>query len=385
MTDAVTIIVNGTEYTDFTEVSVTKSIETLAGTFMFRTTSTPNIDFPLKVNSEVQIIVENEQVINGYIEKLHIDYSASQHFIRVSGRDRTADVIDSTVGGTETSEFNMPINGLSLTQITRRLLDKFNLFNIQVIDDADTEPFKQDIVAAEYGTTLFEFLNKYAKKRQVLLTTNGQGDLVYTRAPILTFSTPLLLSKTEPSTILRGSIYFDNTRRFNQYICSSQDNPSAYLDTSKLPKNIAGSDGKATDNEVRTSRIYHFESDSSSSQGPLPGRAKWEANFRKSQAIKWTYTVQGHVAKNDNEIWKPGGLVLVVDGFASLNSYLLISSVEYRFSLTEGSRTTLRLLDKDSFTLLISKPESEKKASDTGLSQYLDLTKLAQAIKRGVV
>lgn len=384
MTDPINIMINGVEYFDFTDVTITKSIETFAGKFVITTTSTSNIDFPLKVNSECKILVQGEPVINGYIESLIIDYDDKTHSIQVTGRDRTADLVDSTVGGSDTSEFQLPTKGLTLKQITESLLTKFNLSSIKVIDNHGTKPFKKgDIVSAEYGTKVFDFLEKYAKKRQVLLTTDGNGDIVFTRTPTKQYITPLLLSDTEPSTILRGSIRYNNSKRYNKYLCTTQDNPAAldqFIDTSKItsPSKVAGNEsvGQATDNEVRSSRIYHFESESSSSSEPLNDRAKWEANFRKSQASKWSYTVQGHIAKDDSMIWKPGYKVLVVDSFANLNSYALISSVEYKFNLTGGSKTVLKLLPDIAFSLLITKPENEAAATDTGLSQYIDITKL---------
>jgi prophage tail gpP-like protein len=377
MSDAVNIIVNGKEYTDFIDVSINKSIETLAGTFSFTTTSTSNINFPLKLNSECQIIVQGEQVINGYIEDLTIDYDSASHNIKVMGRDRTADLVDSTVGGSDTSQFTPPTNGITLKQFTENILVKFNRSSIEVIDNQGTKPFK-DVMSIDYGAKVFDFLEKYAKKRQVLLTTNGDGNIVFTRAPLNKFVTPLLLSRDEPSTILKARIKYNNTKRFNKYICTTQDNPSSLADAISLPSVIAGSDeegGQAIDDQIRNSRIYHFEAEFSSDQNPLKERAIWEANFRKSQSEQRTYTVQGHIAKEDEQIWKPGYTVLVVDEYADLNSYLLVSSVNYRFSLEGGSTTILKLLPEIAFSLLISKPRKEK-GSKTGLDNYIDLSKL---------
>jgi prophage tail gpP-like protein len=377
MSDAVNIIINGQEYTDFLDVSINKSIETLAGSFSFTATSTPNINFPLKLNSECQIIVQGEQVINGYIEKLIIDYDDESHNIKVMGRDRTADLVDSTVGGSDTSQFTPPKNGITLKQFTENILVKFNRSSINVIDNQGTEPFN-DVMSIDYGAKVFDFLEKYAKKRQVLLTTNGDGDIIFTRAPLNKFKTSLLLDRNNPSTILKGRIKYDNTKRFHKYVCTTQDNPSSLADAISLPSVIAGSDdegGIAIDDQIRDSRIYHFEAEFSSDQKPLKDRAIWEANFRKSQSEQRVYTVQGHIAKEDEQIWKPGYTVLVVDELADLNSFLLISSVNYRFSLETGALTILKLLPEIAFSLLISKPEKEK-GSKTGLGEYIDLSQL---------
>lgn len=381
MTDSITIKIAGLEYTDFTHVSVTKSIETLAGSFTIKATSTPNVDFPIKVNSRCQIMIQGEQVLNGFVERLSINYEAEagsgSHDIVVSGNDRTIDLYDSTVGGNESSEFSASKNGVTLKQIAEKVLDQFNMSVIEVIDDGSLRPFKQGTVSAEYGVSCFKFLEKYAQKRQVLITTNGDGNLVFMRAPSNIFKTHLILSKNAPSTILRGSIRYNNAKRFHEYIGSTQGNPSGISQFSTNPKAIASvSSGKKPifDEDIRSSRVYHFEPSFSSSQESLTDRVKWEANFRRSQSQILIYTVQGHIAKEDSQIWRPGYRVVVNDEFANItNQTLLISSVKYEFNASGGSTTVLRLLPEDSFTLLVNKPQLEKSSSKKDSTEYISI------------
>lgn len=370
MTQSINIIIEGKEYTDFTSASVTKSIETLAGSFTFDATSTEKINFPIKVGSACQIVVKGTQVINGHIEKLTINYDATTHSIQIKGRERTADIIDSTLGSGSSTEFKTPI---SLKLITEKILQTLNLSDIKVIENIALKQFQQDNPSTEYGTSAFEFLEKYAKKRQVLLTTDGDGNIVFTRAPTQKYKTALILKQDAASTILSGSIIYDETKRFHDYFCATQDNPSGSTQFFKNAKESVDSSGTATDKSIRDSRIYHFEANFSSASETLNDRCKWESNFRRAQSKIWNYTVQGHIAEDDNMIWKPGYLVRVIDEFSNTNSILLISAVTYTEDLSEGTKTKLKIVTKESFTLEVNKPEKEKQTSQEGSTQYFSI------------
>lgn len=389
MIDEVNVIINGTEYQDFTDVQVTKSIETLAGTFRIATTSSALINFPIKVFSECQILVAGTQVINGYIEKLTISYTdGNAHDITVSGRDRTADIIDSTVKD-KPSNYNPPI---TLKAFTERVLKAYNLSNIKVIEQTPIPEFKKNDskLSGTLGESLFDYIQRYAHKRQVLMTTNGDGNIVFLRAPTQRYNTHLILSENAPATILEAKIDYDTSKMFNEYICHAQENPTSggddtqYSISTKKTSGIKSTSVKPViDDEVRNSRIYTFEADSSTNEETIEKRAKWEANFRRSQMKKWSYTIQGFIAKDDKKIWEPGYLIRVIDDFANTDSILLISSVIYQQNLAQGTRTVLKLVNKDSFTLTVTKPEKEKEENKEGEQQYLSpsLQKIRKKIK----
>ena len=93
--------VNGVRYDGWTEVTVSKSIENLCGSFDFSTTVKESaglvIQNDLKAQDEVKIFIDDTLILTGNIESLSISYSTSDHSIRVSGRDKTGDLIDSSI------------------------------------------------------------------------------------------------------------------------------------------------------------------------------------------------------------------------------------------------------------------------------------------------
>lgn len=89
--------VNGANYGGWTGVSVSRSIETVAGAFDLTCTENVGGDaaqWPLRPNQKCKILVNGQTVIDGYIDKVSIDVSDSAHGIAVSGRDKTGDLVD---------------------------------------------------------------------------------------------------------------------------------------------------------------------------------------------------------------------------------------------------------------------------------------------------
>lgn len=89
--------VDGTNYAGWTAVSVSRSIETVAGAFDLACTENVGgaaAQWPLRPNQKCKILVNGQTVIDGYIDKVSIDVSDSAHGIAVSGRDKTGDLVD---------------------------------------------------------------------------------------------------------------------------------------------------------------------------------------------------------------------------------------------------------------------------------------------------
>ena len=173
------IRLNGQDFTNFISASAALSMETAASAFAFKATADPDNLFPIPNGSLVEILADDIKVITGYVEKLGVGYAGREHTITVQGRSLLADLIDSTVG--EVKEFEGQVN---LEDIIRATLNSIDLSNIKIINQAGSiRNFDaSDITSAETGQNAFDFIESYARKRQVLLTTNGDGNLVIARA-----------------------------------------------------------------------------------------------------------------------------------------------------------------------------------------------------------
>lgn len=368
--DAPSMIVeiNGTQYVGFTNASVSSSMLNITSSFSITATALEGNNYPISQGDKCRILLYQEPVITGYVNSVIPKIDVSSHDISISGRDNTSDIADSTLSGS--IALNAPIN---LIDITKKVLKELNINDVNVISESDIKPFKKgEIIKCEIGESAFSFLGKYARKRQLLLTTDGKGNILYTRASDKTINT--VLCKNEGNqykpNILSSSTYYDDSNRFYKYTIHAQVNTSAAGEDDEYgedePEQETYITASITDDAIRQSRILNFMSDTSYiNNADLQDRVKWEANSRKYDSFKYTAVVQGFLAEQDNKIWRPNMLVNVIDDSAKINSVLLITSVKFDYSL-DGSFTTLEMVDKTTFSLEPVFAEAEKKKKEEG-------------------
>lgn len=361
-----TLEVNGIPYTGFVDpISASASIENLCGTFTFTSSQPTQSSFPIKKGDACRILINNIPIVNGFVEEITVQYNSQSHSITIEGRDKTCDLVDSTLDGKIT--FHAP---LDLIAVTQKVLSYLGITNINVSSNVTIAPFSQgEIVSAEVGQTVFDFIEYYAKKRQVLMTTDGNGNILFTQSGTIQLQTLLVNSNTISSKpiIKSASMNISEVKKFNKYVVYAHTNSAGMgvaSDFNQLPvdQEVTMISSPAYDTGIRNNRIYNFTSDTSHlNQNDLNTRAIWEANVRRANGFKYSVTVQGFIAEQDNLIWRPNQLVTVIDDVCGINSVLLISSVRYDYSLNNGSETTLELVDKDAFTINVITPEKQTK------------------------
>ncbi len=362
----ITLEVNGSRFDGFTDISVNRNVENISGSFLFTATSDNVTTFPIEVGSPCRVFIANDSVIDGFVESVQVSYDAGTHSLSIAGRDRTADVIDSSVVGKK--EFVGPIGLVDI--ITRTLTDN----GIEGISVTDTTggiaSFKEgEFFSAEIGSTVFEFIEKYARKRQVLLTTDGDGNIVLARAgKTSAIATLQNIKNGVDNNILSGNINYDFTQRFNKYTMESQQNPSALSFGADVSvPNVPVQTGTDTDDHIRSSRQLQIMTGSSDTGGDLKNLATWHANLRRIRSADYSVVVQGfHQDEAATTLWIPNILVQVVDNFADVSATLLIKSVEYNFNITAGSTTTINLVDKDAYTLEANISSAEERVNSKG-------------------
>lgn len=392
--DEIRVEVDNLIWTAFESISVTKSMQNLCGKFTFKMVKEGAL-LPFANGSQAKILIGTpstgfETVLTGYIEEMSPEHDAKSHFIVVSGRDKTEDIYDSTIGGNIT--FNAPISLVSLTQ---KVLNKLGITGINVnidvkvpdLTEADLQFGENETFSALTGESIFNFLLRYARKKQVLLTTDENGDLLFTRTSNNVIATRLIYKNVteRQSNMLSGRGVFNNSKRFNRYNCYSQANTTAETyrieDKKVIPPSIETKTiGSATDDGIRSSRVFNFIGDSPFSDGALyriegrsqeeskdndsTNRAIWESNIRRAKSFYYISKVVGYRAYEDGIIWRPNLLVYVDDEDVQIQSQLLVNKVTYSKDLS-GSTTLLELVSKDTFDLLeITGRRAHKKASE---------------------
>src|SRR5690348_1952243 len=90
-----------TLYTGFESIQATKDIESLCGDYTIKCTTIEGGVFPAQRMQKCIVYIDQTPINTGYIDKIQGDYSASetnlQHNIIITGRDKTQDIVDSTL------------------------------------------------------------------------------------------------------------------------------------------------------------------------------------------------------------------------------------------------------------------------------------------------
>lgn len=366
MKNNVSIKIDGVSFVGFKEVYVKRSLDTVSGFFRL-TVAVDNIQrFPLKMAQKAEIFINDVQVINGFIERIEVLYAtfagSQSHDVIVEGRDVTADIIDSTLDGQHT--YNGPI---SLESIIRDVLSKLSLSSVNVINNVPgLEPYENDyLVSSSVGDSAFEFLERYARLREVLLTTDGLGNIVITRAEQGSPSASItnIRGVDNFNNIISARMIYDNKKRFSKYRCFSQSQISTLEYIANDTESLTNISGEADDNNIRSSRVFNFLSENNANAEECSKRAVWERNSRIAPSKVYIPVVFGFTRIDSGQIWRPNIIVDVRDDFSDLESQMLLDSVEYSQGVASGSKTQLSFVDKDAYStaLSISRTEEESR------------------------
>lgn len=356
--------IDNVPYYGFKSYNVSRSVEDVAGEFSLTLTCEGFDGLPFKKGSKIIIYANTTAILTGYIEALSVGYSDNDHTITITGRDKCADIIDSTIGSQ--IELNAPI---TLDKVIQTVLKQINASDVKVLTNfSGIKPFLQgELVSGEITETIFEFLEKYTRKRQVLMNTDGRGNIVLTRAGSTRAENSLVHvveGDTSKNNILSGAATFDDRDRFHIYEIVSQGNVSAFNATNSRfsAEDIVNRKAIAIDSDIRPSRVLHLTAESASDIATLKERVNWECNIRRARSIGYSCTVQGHLMSENGKPWAPNLLVRVTDHYALIDADLLIKSVTYDYDTSGGSITHIECVPKDSY---LPEPEPSKKEKQT--------------------
>ncbi|SNS05491.1 Mu-like prophage tail protein gpP [Humidesulfovibrio mexicanus] len=327
-------------YGGWASIVIRRGLEQVAGSFELALTERwPGQDIPRPIapGARCRVLVDGEPVITGYVDDVMPSYDAKEHGLSVSGRDKTADLVDCSAPSTQWA-------GRGLLPVAKALCRPFG---IEVLAQCDTgKPFSQ--LKNNEGDSVYETLEAAARVRAVLLVTDGHGRLLITRAGQgARVATVLELGKN----VLGCKASFSLRDRFSTYTVKGQ---SVGLDG--WGGAAAHSKGSANDSRVPRHRPLTIIAEDQVEGAGAGERARWEASVRYGRSRRVTYTVRGW--KHANGLWEPGQTVPVRDTWLSIDEPLLMVGVAYLLD-EQGTRCELTLQPVEAFSLL-PVPEKDK-------------------------
>ena len=333
--------IDGVDYEGFTDNAVESSLENFSSSFSFSTTQKETrlgvLVNDLKLQQKVRVKIDSTVVITGYIEQLDISYSANSHSISVSGRDVGGDMIDSSMVPKSYKQRNFEAlcnlvladNGFSSVLVKNKV-------GVLTLDPTE-------IIKIEAGESVFDFLDRYAKKLQVLLKIDASGNLNILREDDEVVKNLLINDGTQSTNILAAQLNLSTQDRFNSIQVFSQADNSTHTKTGISQK------GAAQDGVIRKTRRKILSMDTASQNASLKTLAEWNVNLRRAKGSRYSCKVIGFYSSNKT-LWQPNKLVDIIDNTCQIQGTFLIQGVKFDQSLS-GSFTTLEIVESGAFGL----------------------------------
>lgn len=357
------IEVDGVPFDTYLSFSVSRSMENFSGSFSMTASDADVKGFPIKIGSLVKATINGFPVLTGYVESASPSISSDSHEVTIDGRDVTADIIDSTLDASSV-ELTAPV---TLEAIIAKVQAAVGT-SLKVINNVPgLAPFgAAELVSCKAGDGAFAFLEKFARKRHVLLNTDGLGNITISRNSKET--APFFVSNRKPNdprnNVLSSSSSFDNSDRFRDYVVVSQGNLTSAPSFGDEPDNDAIVSVKSsviTDSEIRRGRTMVIVAEKNSSIEEAITRAKWELNIRKARSRTYSATLDGLVMPGTSEPYPINRLVEVYDDAASIFSTMLVKSSNL-IATKDSAETSLEFANPEAYTLEQDEPEKKSKA-----------------------
>lgn len=337
----VTIAVEGDLYRGWEALTIVRSLDALAGGFELR--CSPVNPFPIVPGAHVVIYIGDDQVLDGYVDSLEAQSSATSTSRTIQGRDRTSDIVDCHV----------EIPGGELQYVF-----------IRDIAEAVAQPFGVEVSPqfiparrlfesheVRNGETGWDVLERAIRLRGLLAFTNGRGQLVIDEPGV--DSAEVDLVEGERGNVLASRVSIRRQSRFSTYIVRGQragsDTESGLL--------VAQPEGRAIDTEIRRNRPLVVVAEGPIAEADAILRAEWEATWRAAKSDTLSVDVQGWRQTRFGPLWEINRKVRAVIPSQQVDADYLINSVRLSKDGQPGARgsiATLELVREDAYT---PKPE----------------------------
>lgn len=368
------LVIDGKVYGGWTRLEVQRGIEQIAGGFVLQLTSRyPGVDrpAPLREGLACEVRLGDDLVITGYVDDYETDDTSTSSSVRLSGRDRTGDLVDCSA-----IYKSGQWRGVKLEQI---VADIARPFGITVATATDTgEVFKR--FALEEGEKAFDAIDRACRLRALLVTSTSDGNLLITTASEVSSGVRL----EEGLNMTKFNSKHSWKERHSEIILKGQ----VPGDDQEYGAAAAHLQASAKDAEISRYRPLVVVAEHGTSNKSLGDRAAWEVKVRMGRGKRGGCSVVGWRTGKDGQegpLWQPNTLVSVSSERMNLDAELLIASCSYQLT-EQGKITELTFVLPEAFQLvdgvgrsrlnakLNDKTQKEKKKKGDGFTPSWERT-----------
>ncbi|ECG8633961.1 phage tail protein [Salmonella enterica subsp. salamae] len=366
----VELFIGGGIFFGWVSVSVRRSLEHLAGSFELELmmpgqslpdSITPGLPLKLQINGVT--------VITGYLDTVKHKITATSYKISITGRDKTGDLVDCSAVFKGSQWHNR-----TLEQIAGDLCKPFGVRVIwQVSDATAAKPFAT--FTLQLSETVSDALTRAARHRGVLVTSNADGDLVFTQAGNQQTDT-LELGKN----LLDADFTDDWRNRYSEYLVKGHGGGGGHRGEAKAAALLAAPKGQTADKAVTRYRPKVILADHKITADGARQRAIREERRAIARSERFVATARGWFREN-GALWDVNMLTRVVAPRVNVDMRdLLICQVEFTLNAKGGEVTRLTLAPRDGF-IVPAEPDSGGAGGEGG---GVDAWILQQMKKQGI-
>lgn len=362
MSNTVTLRTDGRLFTGWTSVSVTRSIESVAGYFELGVNVPPGTDLSgLAPGKKFTLEIEGQIVCTGYIDSRRRQMTADSMKITVAGRDKTADLIDCAAvysGGQWKNR--------TLEQIARDLSAPYGVTVRWELSDKESSAAFPGFTL-DHSETVYEALVRASRARGVLMTSNAAGELVFSRAAS-TATDELVLGEN----LLTLDFEEDFRDRFSEYTVKGYARANGAEGDDIDAKSIVSRKGTATDSDVTRYRPMIIIADSKITAKDAQARALREQRRRLAKSITFEAEIDGWTRK-DGQLWMPNLLVTIdASKYAIKTTELLVSKVTLILNDQDGLKTRVSLSPREGFLVPVESDRKNKSDNNGGIDALVE-------------
>ncbi len=310
------------------------------------------------------VSVDGEPLITGYIDVVAPTYSAIEHGVTISGRDRTGDLVDCSAA-VEPGEWH----DIALAPLVAAIAKPFG---INVYPDSGLDlGAKFPRFRVQPGETAWAAIERATRARAVLAVATPDGHLGLTRAQSRAGGNPpAIILGGDKATPVKATGTFEAQDRFSRYRILAQQGGEA-----GGPEDRAHVVATAEDPGVKRYRPLVIVA-SDRLDGAAKAAVQWEANVRRGRSRRAAYTIAGW-RDDAGRLWRPNTIVRVTDKWLRINHDLLIVSV--RLTIGEDQvETDLELADPSAY---LREPPDPSREEATGRKKKKSTDELEQELR----
>ena len=291
LAELVELAIGGRRYSVWTSVSVTRSLDTMAGSFDLSLAArerTADAELAISKGDKCRVLIAGEPVIDGFVDVVSLTIAGDDHTVTISGRDRTADLADCSAIHKPGSWKNVKLEAIA-SELAKP-------FGISVTARASTgKPIAK--FALQQGETVQAAIERLCRFRGLLMVPTATGDLEIIKpdagAPIATLEIGI--------NILSATATHDASQQFSEYRIKGQ----AAGNDHKHGKTVAQISGSATDATVKRYRPLLIIAEEQGDGASLGERAASEAGVRRGKSLSVPITVLGWRVAAGGALWRP--------------------------------------------------------------------------------